>query len=570
MFKFLKYTFLVIILTFNASCEEEDIKENQNQNVTLFDNKGILGQYITIEGQNFEQGKVRVLFDQIVAEIQYSSPQLVFAKVPRNLERYNPTLKVVNLDDNTELLNSNFQLETPEIYSFSESSITFNEELIIHGNFFDEDIDYVTVKINGKEANIVETSLDHIIVIIPTDIDSSDLQVSIKAQLQQVESNLNLTLKAPQITAYEDDEGAEITGLYSFLVNGVNFNPDPEYGEVYINGIQSEFLSSNNQLQIVLPFGPYQDLKIDQVEYKTAGYTTSIDQDLPITNKTIMVSHTDEIPIHSSFTHNAEVYKFFRDDNMGTDNTYNYILKTFDATTQNWIEPSSSFTYQGLLADAVYDGNQNLYLYKQEPNTYNFELTKLDLNTNVEQVIPMPFGNNVITPIFFAYQNKLYFLSGHQNFGGTFVRVNDKYSYDPVSQTWTLLSSNTFSEFQSLNSFYVQSGKVKYLHYNQNVYIMYDDVTYEIHQDLTVNTYSYKLSFAYNNIVFGLANNTNFDDRLYNIITQEYHTIHNVSFLSDFFVVNDNIYFLRNASTQDYPSGTFNMKLRISELDVFF
>jgi hypothetical protein len=573
MIRLSKLAFSLVVIISIIGCENGENEADRSQTISIAQQKGLLGQNILIEGANFEQGKIRVLFDEQVSSVQVINPELVSARVPRTIERYNPQLKVIDLNDNTVLLNSNFALETPEILGYSTSEITFDEELIITGDYFDVDEDFIDVKINGVSAEILETSQESIVVNIPYSIEDSTLEVIVAAQLQETASTINLTLKAPELLAYEEADGVYLNLTPDFLVNGANFNPDPEHGEVIVDGIICDFTATPTQLQINLPFGPYQEFEINEVLYKTAGYTTTLVETIPILNDRIMVDYTEDNIRHSDFIHNGDTYKFFS-SNMSSDNaSESYTLKKFDLIEKKWVEPSNAYTYQGLLDDAVYDGSQYLYLYKRittGPTTY--ALSKLDLDTLVEVDISMPFDNNVTTPVLFAYQDMLYFISGVRLFDGVPVQVTDRYSYNPNTQTWTTLPASMFSEIPSLPTWYSVSGKLSYLHYDQKLYITNGTIegTLQINPDLSIVNHNYRHVLGYNGVLFGLATNTNHEDRIYNINTGQNQTIHNVSFARDFFISNNEIYFFANSISPNYPGALFSLRLRESLLDDFF
>ena len=280
--------FLLLIIVFNSCSDDTDYVPPTLDN---FPTTGLLGQSLLIQVQNIEPNKIQVFFDSEEAEVNYVSDEEIMVVVPRTITTNTPTLKVIDLNENKTILNKTFSLKTPIISSYSIDNVTFNETLTLFGENFDILNEFVSVTVNNKNATIINVTYDKIEIQIPTEITTSDLQVKVRAQLQEVTSTLPLHLKNPLINGIQNTT-AWITS--QLTVNGQNFNPNYEFGEVYINGIRCYFSSSNNQLSITIPPGPYQDFKITNVTYKTAGLTFSYDCNIPIQNDAILVDHIDD------------------------------------------------------------------------------------------------------------------------------------------------------------------------------------------------------------------------------------------------------------------------------------
>src|SRR5690606_32395811 len=237
--------------------------------------------------------KLQVFFDLEQAYLTYFSPTEIRLRVPRSLKRYNPVLKVVNLETNENILNTTFTLKTPQINNYGASEITFDEKLIINGENFDVDKSFVEVFINNEKAQILNVNHNTIEILIPYKIFDANLEVKINAQLQSVISTTPLKIKTPIIEANLTD----IIDQYGtrLKVTGLNFNPENQYGEVYLNGVLSDYGSTNSLLDIYVPIGPFTEFKITNITYKTAGLTVSFDVNIDITRPGIMVDGFPDI-----------------------------------------------------------------------------------------------------------------------------------------------------------------------------------------------------------------------------------------------------------------------------------
>lgn len=549
--------FLLISIVFNSCTDDTNYVPPTLDN---FPTNGLLGQSLLIQVQDLEPNRIQVFFDLEEAEVNYVSDEEIMVVVPRTITTNTPTLKVVDLNENKTILNTTFYLKTPIISSYSSDNITFNETLTLFGENFDILNDFVSVTVNNKNATIINVAYDKIEIQIPSEITTSELQIKVRAQLQEVTSTLPLHLKNPLINDIQNTT-AWITS--QLTVNGQNFNPNYEFGEAYINGIRCYFSSSNNQLSITIPPGPYQDFKITNVTYKTAGLTFSYDCNIPIQNDAILVDHIDNHRLeHTIFEHNGKAYQFAYETNNNLTAPRIYSIFEFSPTTEKWIK-LTTFNFSGFIYDAVYDGNGSVYLYKRIPNVESFSLTKLNMNNFSEVTLSLPSTDIILNPILFAYQDNLYMLSGLNNTNGTVTVRNQKYKYSSTSNSWSQLSSAAFSNLPLVSS--SGSGKCNYLFHGNNIYISYgiDDLTYKISSSLAVTTHQRIFSFEHSNAIIGKQ--LNYNQYFFNIITQQSVPIVNDNLFdygNSFFTLNNEIYYIRNSWTSYYQNTFYTQKLR--------
>lgn len=554
-----KLSFLITsLIILSCSKAEEDIIIKP-QTILTYSETGLLGQKISFQFDNIEVGKLQVFFDLEKAEIVYISKTEVMATIPRSIKRSNPTLKVIDLNTNSTILNKTFLLKTPLILNYSETNVTFNETISIIGENFDDIKEYLSVYVNDEIAEILNVSYNKIDIKIPTKINNFNLKIKVKAQLQEVTSSLPLILKTPKILNTSNSTWIGST----LIVNGENFNPDYTHGQVYVNNILCYFSATNSQLSINVPPGPYSDFKITNITYKTAELITSFNCDVAILNNGILVDYFNEGGgQHKIFTHNGKAY-LFKNANNSVIGSYDYTLLEFSPVTEKWTE-LTSFQYRGYIHDIVYDGDDTTFIYKRTTTNSDYVLTKLNMNTFNETQINIPFSKKIDSPILFAYQQNFYFLSGriyNNNTSSTFL--SDKYKYSKANDSWSQLDNSTFSELPLVSS--VVSGKCDYIHSGNNLYITYDfNKTFQINPDLsTVNYRPYAIYFQYQNAIFGKHGNTNV--YLSNMKTgAQIHFDYLQGLGYQTFSLNNEIYYIGGLSTAYYQNTYKTYRLRKS------
>ncbi|AWA29983.1 hypothetical protein HYN48_07785 [Flavobacterium magnum] len=544
---------LLLLAVSSFSCSPDD-RDGSGPLVTNYPLSGLLGQEFTMQLENIEPNKLQVFFGNEQAPITYLSDAEIKITVPRTLTNPTSVLKIIDLTTNETIVNENFSLKTPVINGFSVSEVAFGEVFSINGDNFDTIKDDVGVTVNGIAASAVAASYNKIDVVLPTNITDANLQIKVKAQRQEVTAAAMLHLRAPQILSI-DNTIAWIKG--ELTLNMLNYNPDYEMGEASINGNPCYVSVYNNQVKLSIPPGVYTDFRITAVTYKTAGQTATYNTDIPIGNDAIMVDY-DSVSGNNSqiFERNGKAYRIAR-MNSASQETGEYSLMEFSAATEKWTV-LSSFHYFGNISDALFDGDDTLYLYKFQSASQTYTLTKLNLNTYAETAIALP-DNTIISPIMFAYQGALYLLSGIELVNGLPTVRTEKYKYS--GGTWTTLSASAFSGIPAMGQY--DSGKCDYMHFGNNIYVTWHARTYKITPALSVTEYPYKSVFHYQNAVVGRYSNSN-SQTLYNIETNQPAYVQDDFFdeAGSCFNAGSEIYFQRNAWTGYHVNTTYTQRLR--------
>lgn len=196
-----KIFILLISLTFILNSCSSSSEETKYVPPTLvnFPETGLLGQPLTIQIENFQIDKLQVFFDTEEAQVNYVSDNEITVIVPRTIKTSTPTLKVIDLNENKTILEKTFSLKKPVISSYSSENVTFNETFTINGENFDTLKDFISVTVNNEIATIINTDYNKIEIQIPNKIKTSNLEIKVRAQFQEVTSTLPLHLKSPTI-----------------------------------------------------------------------------------------------------------------------------------------------------------------------------------------------------------------------------------------------------------------------------------------------------------------------------------------------------------------------------------
>ena len=228
--------------------------------------------------------------------------------MPRTLERYNPTVRIVDLNINENVLEETFLLKEPVITGFDKPEISFQETLKIQGENFDSNRDFIEVSVNGERANVHRTNNNEIEIQIPTALAKSNLDVKVTAQLQETLSEQPLKLRKPEINNELDDfwVGQEL------VLEGSGFNPDGKYSSILVDGKESGIFSGvTHTIRSNYPIGPYKDFYINEVIYKMADYEIVISGNWEIKNDGIIVDYDPGYITSQPVVYNNKAYAYF-------------------------------------------------------------------------------------------------------------------------------------------------------------------------------------------------------------------------------------------------------------------
>ncbi len=557
----LKFIGLLILSILVSSCGSDDDAIPQ-QEILNSEFEGLLGGRILIKGKNLQPGKLQVFFDTEKASITAFSNEAIEVIVPRTIERFNPTLKVVDLITNEDILNETFILYEPHIESYETDEISFEEVLVVHGANFDNRKDQIRVLINDEQATVLNATHNRLELHIPEQIRVSALEVTIEAQLQSITSSLSLKLKDPIINEVSN----EIAWLGGYLdVTGNHFNPNIEFGEVYINGVPAHYTSSTKGLKIQIPHGPYSEFKIHNITYKTAGLTTSFDLNLEIGNVGIMVDGFKNFIGREIIVYKDKAYAFSFE--YLEDESTVYYLNEFSPVTEKWTK-IDGFSCSGYLNNIVFDNSNSIYLYKTVGDEVN-ELTRLNLDTFKETKIETPFDPALRNITLLVHGGDLYVLNGEILKEDRLERSSLRYKYIKARSEWEKITTDLFSGYEWQNGIIYH-----FIYLNNELYFEYfDKETFRLdsnyqltHVEVDDMLFLYKGS-----IICKRANIVNSRMLLYTLgdpyTGVELQFGREESSVNSFFSINNEIYF--NMIAPFYNGSVHNATFRLKKEELY-
>jgi len=524
-----------------SSCSKNENSDTPTKPTFSSLPSALLEEEIVIDGNNFEQGKLQVFFDNEESYVNYVTDKKIKVKVPRTLERYNPTVRIVDLNSNENILEETFLLKEPAVTSFDQPEISFQETLLIRGQNFDKDRDFVEVSVNGERANVLRASHTEIEVSIPDNIFASDLEVKVTAQLQEVVSEVPLRLKEPEILTSSDSfwAGSQV------VITGANFNPNSSMGKIFIDGKEASISrASKDELTIRTPIGPYEDFVANNIVYQMGGHEVTFDIELEILNNSIVVDSNPGINGTRPVVYNGKAYAYFQGDEVSFG--YQNSLHEFSADIQKWKKIEGT-EFNGYLNSSTSNENGTLYTYRTISENTRI-LKKINLANFIEEDVELPFDDNRYGSVVFSFQDKYYMIGGKSYDGFTTTNVSKSYQYDELSSSWSELSSGPIWEHFKFYS----TGLSGIFHFDNTMYFNYSPQSavvrgYRLKPDLSLETHSSRFYFAYEGaVIYQYFTNGGFG----NFFNATIGIDHNLGFaweIGSFFVLGDNIYFRRGS-----------------------
>lgn len=425
------FAFLTLI-----SCGSDD--EDGVLSFNLAPSSGLLGQSLIIPAQNLDfRDNIQVFFGTEEANFSIQETQLRVT-IPRTLKEPSSELIIIDLNTNETIALSSFTLLTPAIDGYSVTDAAFGEVFTILGTNFDINSNGVEVLVNGQTAEIQETTYTNISILLPGFINSSELEVEVRAQRQTV-IDTSLNLKAPELFSPNQTEV-----LYGdFVIEGIGLNPE-NLGNVYVDDVEARFNVYDNSLIVNIPPGIYNDFIIQEIRYEYAGFTSTLEVELIIIEDVIVV---DQNP-------NVNGYKYVYENNIygigdlnGQDDNKDprYGLYRFVMATEKW-ERVGGWEFEGGIKFNAFDNEDRIYLQKTPYGpTANYEWSYIDLNTFEEVFFETPISERFSDSNVFAFQSELYVLGGLIITPEGNVQVlNVKLKLDRDTLQWEELPSDAF------------------------------------------------------------------------------------------------------------------------------
>jgi predicted Ser/Thr protein kinase len=85
--------FIPLFIVLNSACSKDDASSDNSKPAFSSVPGARLGDDITLDGKNFEMGKLQVFFDDEESSVYYVTDKKIRVSVPRSITRFNPTLR---------------------------------------------------------------------------------------------------------------------------------------------------------------------------------------------------------------------------------------------------------------------------------------------------------------------------------------------------------------------------------------------------------------------------------------------------------------------------------------------
>ena len=216
--------------------------------------------------------------------------------------------------------------------------------------------------------------------------------------------------------------------------------------------------------------------------------------------------------------------------------------------------PGSS--YLGYMDNVVYNNNGFLYTYKNMDNGTRV-LSRVDLTTLTEEVIPLPFTDNRQLTFMVHFQGKFYVLNGEAiDENHNIYDVDDDWQFDETTETWSKLDSGLMVDnFKNRNTGYWEGFL-----FNGALYMNYDNASHRLNPDLSLEALGGEIYMTYQNTLIS-PNNSRGGFRDFEADYSIPGVEHNLGFaheLGHFFELNNEIYFRKDEATYKLKKEILN------------
>ncbi|WP_400079238.1 IPT/TIG domain-containing protein [Winogradskyella sp. R77965] len=384
----------------------------------------------------------------------------------------------------------NYQLLPPVIESISPNNVTYREEVVISGNHF-EDVNpqYLKVYVDDIEAVIVQKSKTSLTIRIPDNVVSASPSIKIESNLQEVELQNAITMKAPVITSYTTS--GNIFDTIDIFVD--NISPIYFNNEVYFDGVLGDTYQpsdgSTNRIAVQVPQGPYVDWN-PTITVKTSDEIISSESPFTILDSAIEVTDHANVPIQGYQIFNDNIYVYGFD-----------LFNSFELIINKYSESDNEF-YDEQLINMPVSGDSSVrfinssdgYIYmlysRQSNNFFKVNLSSF----NIEPLADLPDGETGNAVLAFHNNEIIVGLGGENPPQGSY------YSYSINNNVWQSISNTISSPFHKRfyaenESYYIEgpySVATDLYRYNGNEYVLIANTFPIQFRDYTAPRYIFK------------------------------------------------------------------------------
>jgi len=417
---------------------------------------GAAGSVITIHGKHLgsPSGNVypQVFFGDQRVEVRSYNDSTILALVP-NTEGGLVRIKVVVASMTAEST-ALFSIGNPYITSFHPLTGTFNDEITVEGANFTSGGNATQVFFDGFESEIVSLEPGRVVVKVPPSIDSIPHNIRIYTGGNNCESGNLFTLLPPSISSFTPavpTAGSDIT------INGVNFNPVPEYNQVSWCGFRL-IVKSSSANQLIATWPEILVRSEGPLRINVAGYTRASSQNIIFTNSKWQKILSPVIyPVSEFYGYGPDSHLYGK-----AINGYGYVVNLtnkvyrFNPATLGWTlvsseNPANSFPRGS--AEIVAD--DSLYLISGIECYPNDLIRRYSPSANAWKLIPE--GPYYKAGVAFYLENSIFFGLDNYSWSGSFFNcdIQDNYKWTQTGDFPGQLPSRFNTYFTAGNNGYV-------------------------------------------------------------------------------------------------------------------
>lgn len=520
---------MFIFLIYSCSNDDNGIekipKELDFKVETVFPIKANLGDTLSLIGENFKRSIILKIKEKQL-DIVFNNDTLVKFKVPyQGFDPFDFSIQIDNGDgiEKVEILTTPFELYKPIIDSIPVN-LNYDREVVVYGKYLTNSPlkKYNIVYFNNQNINVKSHCKDSIVFQLPTNIQSFNHTILIKAQLQELELIDGLKIPEPSIIGTSKSNIKVDEELMIYLKD---FQPNiTRVNQFFLENNKAEILQTyKDSILIKTPLGPYESRNIENLKIEVFEKEFSSNLDLTLISKWYLwdsksdyeltggLSGRGHLTFWSFYDNNTAYFNVFKNNNNNS--TLNNAIFSYNPDSKQWKESIIPIDINNMTFGEVfyfyplYDGeNAYLHISRKTDNFYKY-------NFNTNTLIQLKdFENEVIIrqPSGFVHNGSLYFglgstgdISAYQN--------RTIWKYQETNNSWEQVTKipliNDYdlrdapSIFKYNSKFYIGNGGQRTTNFweytPENQWIRKQDIPYP--SQYAINVQVNKKGFYYNN-----------------------------------------------------------------------
>ncbi len=229
---------------------------------------GTFSDTLTITGEYFSffENELKVEINDKIAEILNITDTEIAFKLPLGITDGNPVIKVSTNYYSTSKQEA-FSLLPPQIQTVSPNIVTFNDEILIEGLYFNPILSNNRIFVNGVEAQVLSGDGYSLTALVPLQIQTIDgsLDIILRTGLGylNVKKENALYLKHPEIYSFSPQTMYDLNT--PITINGAGFNPQVSLNDLVYNNMALNIIEvSPTKIIAEIPFEDYSSPNISQ------------------------------------------------------------------------------------------------------------------------------------------------------------------------------------------------------------------------------------------------------------------------------------------------------------------